>query len=219
VNLLYRKEDSLGTQFREKMERNGHFLLAGTLLGLLLVQRLRKRSFRQKEKVKFRLRPFSEFQAHHYDQLVDSMADGSIAAATLLIPFPYTMEDAKWFVKFASQSSGEFFFIEVDGNYAGACGVHLVSTPSRQHTRSMGYHLSPKYRGSGLMTEVVKELLVKVKENYPECLIVEADTFEHNEKSARVLEKNGFTMTGILPGYYIKNGVVLNARHFVKKLL
>jgi RimJ/RimL family protein N-acetyltransferase len=188
--------------------------------GLILIERIRKEKIaetKQKLEKSFVIKPWSEF--HQYDQLLEAMEDGSIAAMTLLVPYPYTMEHARSFVDFAKGKPTEFFFIEVDGNYAGGIGIHAISAPGRQHTKSLGYYLAPKYRGFGLMTKVVTAILEKVREHFPECQVVEADTFEHNEASARVLQKNGFVSIGVLPLYYIKNGKPVNARHFMKELV
>jgi ribosomal-protein-alanine N-acetyltransferase len=71
----------------------------------------------------------------------------------------------------------------------------------------------PAYRGRGLASAAVKAL---VNYGFRELGYrrIEATAFHDNKASHRVLEKNGFRREGLLFGYHVKNGGLIDAWMF-----
>jgi len=75
------------------------------------------------------------------------------------------------------------------------------------------YMLSPKYWGRGLMTEILKEVLRFgfMDANFHR---LEAEVFEGNTASDRVLVKCGMKLEGTARGKYYKDGTFIDARQY-----
>ena len=144
----------------------------------------------------FTLRPYRMSDA---ESLAKNINDKTIARNTLTIPFPYTISDARGFLKMimkktrSKKPTTQVFAIEIDGEIAGAIGIHHIHV----HKAEIGYWLARKYWGKGIMTRVVKEIVKYCFGNLGLSRIY-AGTFPFNKASARVLEKNGFKFEGIL---------------------
>lgn len=68
---------------------------------------------------------------------------------------------------------------------------------SEEEMVEIGYGTNPEFEGQGYMTEEVSAV-VEWAEQQPGVRIVEAEAEEDNLASIRVLEKCGFTRTGIM---------------------
>lgn len=95
-------------------------------------------------------------------------------------------------------------FVEVDDTYAivekesgkviGSLGIHKKLVDENydiEKQREIGYVLSKDYWGLGIMTEAVTEVLRYIKEE-TNIKVVYCNHYDHNVKSARVIEKCGF---------------------------
>ena len=182
---------------------------------LLAHQLKRKFSFSRRVELAFALKPWREL--HDLDCLLDAMKDGSIAANTLQIPYPYTRQDAEWYLNMAKDLKLSWF-IDVNGKFGGAIGFHEVEGPGRNHIYMLGYYLAPQFRGMGLMTSVLDRAIEQFKRELPNIQYLEANIFAHNNQSGRVLEKNGFVSSNVLKFFYSKNGQVIDAVRYVRKL-
>ncbi|MFC1688013.1 GNAT family N-acetyltransferase [Patescibacteria group bacterium] len=84
--------------------------------------------------------------------------------------------------------------IEVNGELVG---VIEISRIIRGHKASIGYWISKKHRGQGIMSRAIKEMVrygfkaFKLKRIY-------AYVFPKNTASQKVLEHNGFVKEGLL---------------------
>lgn len=83
----------------------------------------------------------------------------------------------------------------------GTCGYK--GKPSADGMVEIGYSVLPEYQNKGYATEAVKALIDRAF-SYPEISCVIAETYPDLTASKRVLEKNGFRLTG--PGS--KPGVI-----------
>lgn len=88
------------------------------------------------------------------DAIVDACNDEEIQK-WLPIPFPYTRENARWFIQdFASQrqkdGSGLVSAIELEGKFAGV--IDIKRADWRSQACEIGYWSSPWVRGKGVMT-------------------------------------------------------------------
>lgn len=80
-------------------------------------------------------------------------------------------------------------------NLIGACGYH---TWYPQHERAeIGYHLAEGYRGIGLMSEAMPDIL-KFGFTEMELNRIEAQIEPHNLPSIRLIRKMGFQFEGYL---------------------
>ena len=77
--------------------------------------------------------------------------------------------------------------------------IGIIPEPKREnpHARMLGYWLDEKYWGQGFMSEAVKSVL-----NYGFTQmglhLITANCYPHNQRSQRVLQKNGFIYEGLL---------------------
>jgi len=76
-----------------------------------------------------------------------------------VFPHPYTNENAKTFIGFASSNpSSKIFAIIVDGKPAGSIGLHLQSDILRKNAE-IGYWLGETYWGKGIITNVIPQII------------------------------------------------------------
>lgn len=154
-------------------------------------------------------------------QLAERINHPGIANNTLTIPHPYTLKDADFFLELINgkqKETGQQFNWairhEEDGfiGSIGLLGGIALGNPTRD---AFGYWLWEKYWGKGIMTAVVKKF-----SDY--CLNerglsrLEANVFEYNTGSMRVLEKAGFEREGYLKKAYYKNDQFINGYLFAK---
>ncbi|EGR44550.1 uncharacterized protein TRIREDRAFT_42449, partial [Trichoderma reesei QM6a] len=130
---------------------------------------------------------------------------------TATFPSPYTLEDAVNWIDIADREGSLFFAIcTLDSDIViGGCGFqHLTGEQSR--TKLLGYWLSPKYWGHGIMTEVVSSLSCWAFEQLPTLLRLEATVIEENRGSIKVLERAGYLHEGTRRMAVCKGGQVYN---------
>jgi ribosomal-protein-alanine N-acetyltransferase len=121
-------------------------------------------------------------------------------------PFPYNEEDAIQFIQSVSKESPiKAYAIDINGQAIGAAGI-VLKEDIYKGNGEIGYWIGQEYWGKGIVTFVVKELLRKAFDEL-KLYRVYAEVFEHNNASARVLEKNGFSKEATLSKAIIKNGV------------
>lgn len=162
----------------------------------------------------FTLRPYRTRDA---EAIARNINDKTIARNLLSAPYPYTIKDARSFLKrvmkFArsKKSTSRVFAIEIDSELAGAIGFHNIHV----HKAEIGYWLARKYWGKGIMTLVVKEI---VKYGFGEMGLsrISAGTVPHNKASMRVLEKNGFKFEGILRKNLKKGDKLIDEYYFAR---
>jgi ribosomal-protein-alanine N-acetyltransferase len=106
--------------------------------------------------------------------------------------------------------TAETFVIEIDGSYAGFVDLHdLTEDPKHAHKAIIGYCTHPAYRGRGLTTRAVKLVTAYAFKKYHlRRLSGWCRTF--NKASARVLEKAGYTLEGVMRKNKYKDGKYLD---------
>ena len=123
-----------------------------------------------------------------------------------VFPFPYTEEDAKKWIEYASSQPNSTFRILVKNEFAGGIGL-MRKTDIHSRTFELGYWLGEPYWGKGIMSRCVK-LILPYAFNVLDALRVEALPKTRNAGSRRVLEKNGFVLEGILRSSAVKENVI-----------
>ena len=132
-------------------------------------------------------------------EIVENANDPEIFYFTASIPYPYTLKDAKeWIRKNLKEAKKKKpkqinFVIDINGEVVGGIGLNKIEG----HKAEIGYWLAEKYWGQGIMTQAVKLVTgfgfkkLKLKRIY-------ARAFSFNKASKRVLEKAGYKLEGIL---------------------
>lgn len=158
----------------------------------------------------------SEINASDVDSFVQWLNDPVLYANTLRIPSPYTMEDAEQFVQIVDESTAKqghpihFAIRDARDELIGGIGFEGLSYG---HRAEIGYWLAKPFRGRGLMTLAVSAACEHAMGHW-KLVRVEAHVFNHNDASARVLEKCGFEFEGLLRKYHKKDGQLIDSRLF-----
>ncbi len=152
----------------------------------------------------FILRPPRESDAEAIARYANNPAIARNLISTF--PSPYKLEDAKtWIASCATTPPGELrLVIEVNGVASGAIGLHPKPQWS-PYLFEMGYWLAQPHWGRGIVSEAVR-LVVGHAFDTLDAARVQAFVYDWNPASARVLEKNGFTLEGRLRGAVHRDG-------------
>ncbi|KAF7591701.1 hypothetical protein BBP40_001214 [Aspergillus hancockii] len=131
-------------------------------------------------------------------------------------PQPYSLEEAKNWVSIANSSSPTLNFAicrQEDNVLVGSIGL----TPKGDvyyRTMEIGYWLGQDHWGKGIATQALSALTRWAFENFGHILRLEAEIYEGNEASQRVLVKAGYELEGRRRKAAEKNGVVLDVLMF-----
>ena len=130
-------------------------------------------------------------------------------------PYPYTIENARSFIERAiAERQEKSHCIEIEGSAAGGIGITIGEDVYRL-TAEMGYWLAEEFWGQGIMSEVVPAFVDYCFEKFSLKRIY-ATTYTRNPASARVLEKSGFILEGVLRNNVIKDEEVLDSLLYAK---
>ncbi|MDR2919602.1 MAG: GNAT family N-acetyltransferase [Tannerella sp.] len=146
-------------------------------------------------------------EALNNKKVMDNLRDG--------LPYPYTTEDAKDFIKVMCDADGNqtfAFAITVDDKAVGSIGAFRQSN-IHSRTAEAGYYVAEPYWGQGIATEAMKQLCSYIFEN-TDIVRLFAEPFAHNIASCRILEKCGFECEGILRKNAEKNGVIVDMKMY-----
>ena len=123
-----------------------------------------------------------------------------------VFPYPYTLEDARSYLKSCIQNQGKGQLtraIVVQGKAAGSLGL-FVGQDVYRRSAEIGYWLAEDFWGRGIMTRAVTDLCREGFETF-DLVRIYAEPFARNDGSRRVLEKVGFTLEGIMRKGAFKN--------------
>jgi [ribosomal protein S5]-alanine N-acetyltransferase len=161
-----------------------------------------------------RLRPYRRGD----EAAICAVADDFMVARwmTRAFPHPYTRADAEQWIGMACRHrANSHFAIEVQGVLAGGVGFDPFGG-ERTGTASFGYWLGRAYWGQGIATEAAR-MLADHALHTSELRRLEAKVFEPNVASARVLQKAGFSLEGVLQSAYIdRDDKICNALLFAR---
>jgi RimJ/RimL family protein N-acetyltransferase len=163
------------------------------------------------QREKYLLRPWHTDDAHslvkhaNNRKVAKNLRDG--------FPYPYTMQDAiKWLEMVGGNRDDMILAIEVKGEAAGGIGLHGLKDVYR-YNAEIGYWLSESYWGKGIMSDAIGQMVKQAFSNGT-WLRVFATVYEHNKRSMKVLEKNGFIMEAIHKKTVMKEGKLLDEHLF-----
>jgi ribosomal-protein-alanine N-acetyltransferase len=130
-------------------------------------------------------------------------------------PHPYTIADAEaWLALNLADPDPVNLAIEVDGVVAGGIGLIRQSDVHRI-SAELGYWLTPACWGRGIMTAAVGGFTEWAFATHGLERIF-AVTFDSNPASARVLEKAGYTLEGVLRNSVLKDGHLMDSRLYAR---
>jgi ribosomal-protein-alanine N-acetyltransferase len=128
-------------------------------------------------------------------------------------PHPYTVDDAREFIKSLRQRAPETTFaIEVGGEAAGSVGFVLRHDVERV-SAEIGYWLAEPFWGRGIATEALAAVTGHAIAAH-KLTRVYALPFAWNTASCRVLEKAGYRLEARLRRSAIKNGVITDQMQY-----
>jgi [ribosomal protein S5]-alanine N-acetyltransferase len=145
------------------------------------------------------LRPFSEKDV---DDLMVGINDIEVSKWLLLVPHPYKIKDAKWWINHCKESakkrdktSYEFALEDkADGKLIGAIG--LAGIDRFQGSASVGYWVAKKYWRCGYASEAL-EAIIDLAFKKLKLRRIEASVFDGNPGSGKLLKKFGFDKEGV----------------------
>jgi ribosomal-protein-alanine N-acetyltransferase len=134
-------------------------------------------------------------------------------------PHPYTTDDADLWLEIAANPGPSIqLAIDVEGRAVGGVGV-IAGEGIYCATAQFGYWLGEEYWGRGIASAAARTLAERIGQEHLFARL-EAQVFDWNPASMRVLEKAGFTRDAVLRSAATKDGMlidtVLYARVFVR---
>ncbi|WP_237132723.1 GNAT family N-acetyltransferase [Pseudohongiella sp. O18] len=159
------------------------------------------------------LRGYAASDAERLTELANSANVSQFLVYTF--PYPYTLEDAVWWITIGSQENGAITkAVEYHGELIGSVGI-TPQTGWKSHTAEIGYWLGEQFWGRGIATQVLERMTNEVFADGRWDKLF-APVLSPNQASVRVLEKNGYQLEGILKNEVIKNGQLFDVHHYAK---
>lgn len=151
----------------------------------------------------FSLRPFT---ITDLDSLVKYANNPTIANnLTDKFPYPYTKENGKMFIEFATKNiPTNIFAIDINGEVCGGIGIHPQEDVHRKNAE-LGYWLAEPFWGNGIITKAIIQI-VEYGFIHFDITRIFARPYGTNVASQRVLEKAGFIFEGRFEKTLFKNG-------------
>jgi len=151
------------------------------------------------------LRPFEDSDSEKLTELCnnrkiwDNLRD--------YIPFPYTEQNAKDYIKHCKNENPQFTFaIEFNGEFVGSIGL-VRQTDVYKMTAEIGYWIGEPYWRMGITTRAVR-LISEYGFSYLGLVRIFTGVFDFNKGSQKVLEKAGFKLECIFEKSILKNNKI-----------
>jgi ribosomal-protein-alanine N-acetyltransferase len=147
-------------------------------------------------------------------QLLLLLNDREVYENTLVIPHPYLLTDAQWFVNFAAARRErtdkvlEWAIRDPEGSLIGGIGFY-ANYLRGSHQDEVGYWIGTPYCNKGIATRALRKICEFGFEELG-YLRIEAPIYAHNQASHRVAEKCGFQREAYLKKAFSKDGKVLD---------
>lgn len=118
--------------------------------------------------------------------LTPLIADFEVSRWLTVVPHPYTMADANWFIGSAHNTPGRTWAIEHDSRFIGVISVD----------NELGYWLGRPFWRQGFMTEAAKAVTAAWFDN-PDAAALGSGYFLGNDGSCAILTGLGFRPTHV----------------------
>lgn len=130
-------------------------------------------------------------------------------------PHPYTMANAEAFLSRAMRMQPRTYFaVASDCEAIGSIGL-TAGIDVHRFAAELGYWLAEPFWGNGIMTAAIRALSEYAFAELGFQRIF-AEPYTTNAASARVLEKAGFALEGIMRASVFKDGKILNQYLYAK---
>lgn len=150
---------------------------------------------------------------NHRDSLVQLLNNKNVSDWLLLVPYPYTLLDAYWWLNKCKETEGNGkdynFAIERNGVHIGGIGIRK----KYEHACEIGYWLGEVYWGKGYMKHAIIDMILFAV-NELNLVRISAEVFEDNTRSEKLLEKCGFEYEGTLKKKHKKGDRYINAKQY-----
>lgn len=124
-------------------------------------------------------------------------------------PYPYTINYAKAFISYCIQNKCVEFGICIDDICVGCIGATFFDDVY-SHNVEIGYWISPKYWGKGIMSHVIPTFCQYLFQYY-DIHKIYAIVISENISSIKLLEKTHFTKEGYFKEYIYKDNKYYDA--------
>lgn len=137
------------------------------------------------------------------------------------VPNPYTIDTARQWVdeniQFYNKNFNHLNLVirANNGDLIGGIGKKLVTGSNFAHSCEIGYWLARPFWGKGIMTATVKAYTTHLLEK-ERFVRVTALPFSSNYASARILDKCGYKLEGILNKFVAKNKAYLDCKLYAR---
>ena len=130
-------------------------------------------------------------------------------------PYPYTLKEAEWWIDIGSKKNGAITrVIEYQAEFVGGIGIQ-PQMGWRSHLAEIGYWVGEKYWRKGIGTEALGAM-TQLALSTGEYKKLFAPVFGPNQVSMKVLEKNGYSLEGVLKQEVFKNGRYYDLYHYAR---
>ncbi|MCO5278056.1 MAG: GNAT family N-acetyltransferase [Saprospiraceae bacterium] len=157
--------------------------------------------------MEFILRPW---KASDINSLIKYANNWNIAKnLTNQFPHPYTIQDGKAFIEYATKDEPiHIFAIEVNQEAVGGIGIHPQSDIFIKNAE-IGYWLGEPFWGHGIVSKAIKQI-VQFGFSTFDIERIFARPYGTNVASQKILEKNNFLLEGRYNNILYKNGEYLD---------
>ena len=130
-----------------------------------------------------------------------------------IFPHPYTIDNAVSFIELAKTGElGLVFGIYSENEFIGCCSLNPQSDVYRINAE-VGYWIGEPFQGLGIVSDALSELISYIFTE-TDLIRLYALTFDFNEKSMRVLRRNGFKQLAVMHRMGIKNGKIIDMHYY-----
>lgn len=160
---------------------------------------------------KCKLRPWKISDAEHLAKyannknIADCLRDG--------FPHPYTINDAKNWIKNNLTNKNLLLAIEINNEPVGSIGI-IYQNDIHRRGAEIGYWLAEEFWNQGIMTEAIKILIQHVFNN-SDIIRIHAGVFASNTASSKILKKAGFKLEAIHKKAVFKKGKLMDEHIYV----
>ncbi|HMT77951.1 MAG: GNAT family N-acetyltransferase [Saprospiraceae bacterium] len=157
--------------------------------------------------MEFILRPW---KASDINSLIKYANNWNIAKnLTNQFPHPYTIQDGKAFIEYATKDDPiHIFAIEVNQEAVGGIGIHPQSDIFIKNAE-LGYWLGEPFWGYGIVSKAIKQIIQFGFSTF-DIERIFARPYGTNFASQKILEKNNFLLEGRYNNILYKNGEYLD---------
>ena len=154
--------------------------------------------------MEFILRPW---KASDINSLIKYANNWNIAKnLTNQFPHPYTIQDGKAFIEYATKDDPiHIFAIEVNQEAVGGIGIHPQSDIFIKNAE-LGYWLGEPFWGYGIVSKAIKQIIQFGFSTF-DIERIFARPYGTNFASQKILEKNNFLLEGRYNNILYKNGI------------